>query len=60
MRACLSHSCSILQQRFSSVADKKRRISVIARATHKEEEISEKFHLDRVDNEPEIGVSITK
>jgi hypothetical protein len=35
-------------------------ISVIAPATHKEEEISEKFHLDRVDNKSEIGVSITK
>jgi hypothetical protein len=29
-------------------------------ATHKEEESSEKFHLDRVSNKSEIGVSIKK
>jgi hypothetical protein len=28
------------------------------RAAHKEEEILEKFHLDRVSNKSEIGVSI--
>jgi hypothetical protein len=39
---------------------KERHISVIARATHKEEEISEKLNLDRVDNKSEIAVSITK
>jgi hypothetical protein len=62
-------SCTLLQDPFITTTKGdclqdcigiKRRISVIARAAHEEEEISEKFHLDRVENKSESGVSITK